>query len=402
MLNTVTTFREENTTTPMSSSPISRKEFFPSVLCKCKNWMCAGCHSYQADRIIHKLKENLELFQDPTLLTITVERRQGECPEVVHGRITAGRFIPRLLTKELGIANWIWFLEPQEESDAGWPHWHILLDRSCLPSLWYHAETGETQSRKPKDTRGWSFIRHFVDLTKANRLLAKWGIGSCKLSIMRERLCSPMHAVNSIAAYVSKMPERGYPPWMLRQVKLRMFGASRSVSSVLGSGQSLSRCHRSAPPPQQRRPYNPPRAPHQIIAACQHKVSFLNQRQHEEGHEYLAPVLTLPEWVEKNPAISVQECLSPTGKTYRMPGFTSRRQMTAFQQELRSIPNHWLIPPLACHEASPHEQVQLRIRQREQGLLRQWNKHEDPKPQNRFLASTVVSPVPAASRSNAD
>ena len=155
------------------------------------------------------------------MLSLTVDRKgtttgKGfDDPEAAHHFVTERAFIPELM-RRCGIARWLWVQEFQSKTGDGWSHWHLLVDAE------------------------------YVDLKLAWHLWRDtWGIGG--VDLQRDRWGriikwqSPEHAVNYITKYLVKVPEGGYPDWVLdspKRVRLvqgsKAVGALTSVKSALG------------------------------------------------------------------------------------------------------------------------------------------------------------------------
>jgi hypothetical protein len=207
--------------------------FYNPIVLHCKSWMCPSCRIPKGLSIRRQLLGKVNVFKVPRLYTVTVNRDYFESPEAAYMHVMRGKFLARLLTKEMGVVRWFWVLEAQEETGDGWPHWHILMDVGELPGMWYHKESQTAQANKPDDSSEWCYVPHFFDLNRVHRLLRKWKIGEqCKLSVRRDDFQSPEHAVNYITKYLINPPERGFPAWMLNHKGLRFYQPSRAVGAI--------------------------------------------------------------------------------------------------------------------------------------------------------------------------
>ncbi len=185
-------------------------EDLPGVVagCRCRARICATCGPRMGWVVRQVLGSKLELWQAPKLFTLTVDRRRFGDPRQAWEHITEGKFIWRLM-RALGITRWLWVLEFQTQTGAGWPHWHLLIDVGDLP-------------------------RHRVDLAKAWRLWRdEWGLGGLDLAKKETRIGTPQHAVFYITKYLTKHPRGGYPLWVMEANGIRFLGASRAVGRLV-------------------------------------------------------------------------------------------------------------------------------------------------------------------------
>ncbi|HEV2293806.1 MAG TPA: hypothetical protein VGR35_08110 [Tepidisphaeraceae bacterium] len=179
----------------------------PIIPCVCRCRTCPDCGPYQGWLIRQNLLAKADLFTDPHLLTLTIDRSRFASPEAAHDRITEGGFIRRLM-RLLGIKKWFWVLEFQTQSGEGWPHWHFLVDLS--------------------DVGG------FLDLKRAWKLWRdRWKLGGLDLQC-RITAENREHAVFYVTKYLTKTPE-AVPPWVLLRARaLRFLGASKAIGSLTG------------------------------------------------------------------------------------------------------------------------------------------------------------------------
>jgi hypothetical protein len=197
--------------------------------------MCAQCKRTRGYAYRERLLSKAPLFRKPRLYTVTVNREWHKSAEAAYEYVNDHKLIARLF-RLLGVLRWVWVLEPQQESGDGWPHWHVLIDVSDLPGRWYHRDAKVSQEAAPEDRAGWVYIPHFFDLNRVHALLRLWKVGEqCRLSSKKESFRSPEHAVNYITKYLVKMPERGYPRWMLQRRRVRFTGASKAVGRLVAA-----------------------------------------------------------------------------------------------------------------------------------------------------------------------
>ena len=199
--------------------------------CRCGSHMCPDCLSRIGRGLRWDLWADQGYFRIPAMLTITVRRRSFNSPGDAYDLVMDERFLARLLTKELGIQQWVAVMEPQEGGGEIWPSWHILIDKSPLPTLWYSTQTKQTSIDEPRDLLGWSLTPHFLDLNKLYELVGE--IGWFKLSRTTD---SQGDAIFSTMEYMTKAPPQDYPLWMRkRRQHLQMFACSTGL--MIDSGK---------------------------------------------------------------------------------------------------------------------------------------------------------------------
>jgi len=147
------------------------------------------------------------------MLTLSVDRagtctgRGFESSEDAFVFVTMGRYVGRLM-QALGVKRWLCVLEFQK---AGWPHWHVLVDR-------------------------------FVPVKRVVGLwCGRWGIcGSPGIDVDRER--KPGALGRYLAQYLSDID--AVPAWVVDRGGVRFVSCSRSVQCL---ALFLGKC-RSEPP----------------------------------------------------------------------------------------------------------------------------------------------------------
>ena len=177
------------------------------VICptRCRARCCVVCgrrDGWVARQRLYALVE-AGRFSAPGLLTLTVDRSRFASPEEAHKYVNAEKCVARLM-RLFGVKWWVWVLEFQTKTGDGWPHWHVLIDKSALPGRFFSLK------------RAWKFWRE------------KWGVGGLQLAGDRKGMTAK-HAVNYITKYMLKQPEGGYPVWVLESSHMRFIGSSKAV-----------------------------------------------------------------------------------------------------------------------------------------------------------------------------
>lgn len=328
--------------------------------CNCR--LCPDCCSRWGANVRKRMQAVASDFQAPALLSITISRGWHASPEAAYDYVMRNRFLPRLLTKELGIRRWLSVMEPQTDSGEGWPHWHILIDKSPLPGRWYNGDQKASSKARPADITGWTYIPRFLDLGRIHRLLRKWKVGEqFMLSEKRDSFASPLHAVNYITKYLVEAPKRGVPAWMLQKPGVRIAAASRALGPVLTSSQRKAEKPTAAGNQRMPRHRKPNRAPVERIAECRKKMAFYSTSSTDSSTISAMPFLATASSLKGFDGATSKDCVSlATGKAYTAWGFNDERQLSGFM-------DHW-------HPGSrAHQALQAEIEKRRDELLRQWS-----------------------------
>lgn len=337
----------------------NNKAFIKAVSCTCKSFMCEQCRAVKGINIRNALLEKSGTFKIPRLYTITVNRAWFPSPKKAFEYVMDEKFIARLLTKELKVRRWVWVLEFQEENGDGWPHWHILIDISDLPGMWYNRILKKASRKEPENKKGWRYIPHFFDLNRVHRLLRKWKIGEqCKLSLKKRKFMSPAHAINYITKYLIKMPERGFPEWALKHSGIRFYQPSHDVGSILSDGVKKPRKE-----PEFERKKRTIRFPVERIAECRKRIFFIQYDKTIDRH-----VFTVPEWGLKESmalfdgAVCVQDFDFKKQKAFPVWGFRNEGEMLRYCEI-------YFRPELA-------KMIIEKVEEKKLSLLNRWNNYK--------------------------
>lgn len=196
------------------------------------------------------------IWKKPALMTLTPDRhgtttgKGFQSPRQAFETVTRGKFIPRLM-RALGVKLWAWALEFQQATGDGWPHWHLLIDLADLP-------------------------RGRLDLKKAWSLWRDaWGIGGVDLQVKEVNVQSPEHAINYLTKYLTKMPEGGFPPWVLESHGVRFVQGCRRLGCLVAK-PIPPRPPKPDPDPDEKPKPAPPRRSHLArLARCKLSTNLL-------------------------------------------------------------------------------------------------------------------------------
>jgi hypothetical protein len=147
------------------------------------------------------------------MLTLTVDRKNFGSPEAAYEHVVGGKGYVRRLMHYLELGCWAWVMEFQGATGEGWPHWHVLIDLNEADG-------------------------HRIDLARVWRLWRdKWGIGSVHLKFDAGGFPCAAAAVNYATKYLTKLPEKGYPAWVVRRqaagTKVRLCGGSKLLGPLV-------------------------------------------------------------------------------------------------------------------------------------------------------------------------
>lgn len=314
-----------------------------AVLRKCNNWMCPKCRKRRGFEFQRRLLEKLNLFKEPRLYTITINREWHESPKEAYRHVMRESLIPRLF-RLLGIKRWVWVLEVQEETGDGWPHWHILIDVFDLKGMYYNPELKIAIPENPPSGDDWIYIPHFFDLNRVHELLRKWQIGEqCRLSVKKQDFKSPEHAIFYISKYLIKMPKKSFPEWMLNSPRLRFMGASRSIGQLVTDKIFTHKKNKSIKRKGdlsikemlkkiiREKKKKPTKMPYERIVECEQYMSFMQYSswydKYVEVGSCNAPkaALLLTPW-----AIKFKDFDFKNGEEFEVHGFKNRSQTWKF------------------------------------------------------------------------
>ncbi len=177
---------------------------------RCRSRFCRICGPQLGRRLRQRLMLRAAGWENAVLITLTVDRhgtktgRGFESAKAAYLDVTGKRYVARLL-RNLGVHRWVAVLEFTQD---GWPHWHVLA--ADAPWVDY------------RELRRW-----WGDV---------WRVAAV-VNVQRKTWASAGHAVNYICKYLTKVPERDFPDWVLdAKTRVRMVSTSRSVGALLGRG----------------------------------------------------------------------------------------------------------------------------------------------------------------------
>ncbi len=358
---------------PVMAIQPQKPEFIQAVHQRCQSWLCEHCKKGKAEELRKSLLSVVEIaFANPKLFTFTTAREFYASPEEAYKTITKQKYIARAM-KGMGIHRWFAVLEFQEEEGQGWPHWHVMIDLSDLPGLWYNKENQRYLKTMPKTIAGWLFIPHCVNLVRLNRLLKKWRFGLCQLSKQNKRVTTPEHAINYMMKYLSVMPDRHYSQWVYNLPRIRMFSRSWELAKIMRKPNAKASVKNPHPEPRAKA-----RPPVERIAECRYKIIMVNRDNPQEKPG--KPILFDREWMGLAAvlgAVQVERYDKRRKRFYTVWGFKDRAALQKFRSVMLYTPPKNIMP----YGKEPMHQwhVKQKMEARRQELLAWWDDHPPEK-----------------------
>lgn len=310
--------------------------FAGAISCTCKSWLCPECRKKKGMEIRNAIINKGNLFRMPCLYTITINRNYFSGPEDAYDYVMKNKFIARLLTKELGVRRWVWVLEVQEKTGAGFPHWHILVDLADLPGQWYNKDLKISSKIKPDNTKGWKYYPNFFDLNRVHSLLHKWKIGEqCELTLKRDRFSNPVHAIRYITKYLIKTPDGGFPEWMLLRSGIRFFQPSKEIGSLSDNVRNEQKKNEDV----KERPRRgiSMKTPVERVAECRQKILFQEYDEVTGHYKFLQVAECDLSLLKEFPGVvSITKYAKKTWMPYTQYGFCHGKSFCDFLEVIQS------------------------------------------------------------------
>ncbi|HRQ74175.1 MAG TPA: hypothetical protein PLU35_14210 [Phycisphaerales bacterium] len=209
------------------------------VGCGCRSWWCDRCGPKLGRALRDRLLSEVETWTTCIPMTLTLGRWVGDGDAAAAWEFVTKREKIRKLMEAIGAERWVWFLEPQSD---GYPHWHVLVD---VPSA--ATREGLAELRR----RVWSLWgpSHNRETGEPTKRPGRWDLGIVEIDRNKLAGQGPRAVVAYCTSYVTKAGD--VAAWMLdaeREVRVRKFGASRSVGALravgacMHSGEDEGRC----------------------------------------------------------------------------------------------------------------------------------------------------------------
>jgi len=182
--------------------------------CRCNSWFCTDCCKTKGYNLRARLIPILETFRGLIMVTLTIDPELFPDPETAYRYVKDKRCISVLaqaLDRRGYLASRQYFYVVEWQKDTQQAHWHILFDSTYIPwevlfELW--SSNRPKHAGPVKDDRPPFGTVHFS----------------------APKFASPVHAARYATKYLTKVPEHGFPDWVLDMGKNRRicrYGKSR-------------------------------------------------------------------------------------------------------------------------------------------------------------------------------
>jgi hypothetical protein len=198
-----------------SQNVVTDGQQFEIARCGCDCWYCGDCCKRKGYNLRAELIPALGRFKGLMMLTLTVDPGLFECARAAYLYVREQRAISRLMQdlhrgEHLHSRRYFYVVEFQRSTEHA--HFHVLIDASFVP--------------KPAIDASWSKLRPSgAPPVAANRPT----FGMTRFSVSRFK-GGAEHAGRYATKYLTKVPEYGWPAWVLSmggKTRLPRYGTSR-------------------------------------------------------------------------------------------------------------------------------------------------------------------------------
>jgi hypothetical protein len=190
--------------------------------CLCRKWYCEDCAPMLGKGLRRRLAERLKRFGKVFGITLTIDGSLFASPEeawhYVMDKRVLSLFVKKLHKSGFLISrDYFWVVEWQEETQQA--HWHLLLDAEFIP---FGAIVEVWSGFRPKSAPALP-----QRVTADNYLeLDRPAFGSVRFTLTKG--ATPWRAAGYATKYLIKVPEYGFPDWVLDYVgRIPRYGHSR-------------------------------------------------------------------------------------------------------------------------------------------------------------------------------
>ena len=192
---------------PWDAKPIAAKRTVRA--CNCKSWFCEHCAGRMGRRKLGELIERLRQFVGVYGITFTLDPELFPDPLTAYLYVMGGNGLIGRTIRELHRRGWLktrHYFVVIEWHENGWPHWHVLVDSKFIP----FGEIVEV----------WATFRPVwapavPRITAENYKGQRPSPGGVRFTWRHDKPESPEAAAHYAAAYLCKLPENGFPEWVL-------------------------------------------------------------------------------------------------------------------------------------------------------------------------------------------
>ncbi len=173
---------------------------FEIAKCGCDCWYCSDCCERKGYNLRARLIPVLETFTGLMMLTLTIDPQLFATPQAAYLWVKRERGISRLMREldrggHLHSRRYFYVVEFQRETEQA--HFHVLVDASRIPKA--AIDTAWDRLRPP---------------TAGPPAPNRPGFGMTRFSVPRFE-GGPVHAARYATKYLAKVPEHGWPAWVL-------------------------------------------------------------------------------------------------------------------------------------------------------------------------------------------
>ena len=191
-----------NSVTPIVNEDGSRYEISK---CRCGTWFCPDCAAFQGYKLRARLIPILQNFTGLIMVSLTIDPELFPDPKTAYLYTMDKRCIS-VTTQDLFRWQYLftrrYFYVVEWQQNTQQAHYHVLYDSCYIP---FEQLLMSWSKHRPKDT----------GLPKENRP----AFGTVIFS--KKDFASPVHAASYATKYLIKIPEYGFPEWVLGMGKDR-------------------------------------------------------------------------------------------------------------------------------------------------------------------------------------
>ena len=211
--------------------------------CGCDCWYCKECCEVKGYNLRARLIPALQAFKGLMMLTLTVDPELLPSPQAAYLHVRKRRAISRLM-QDLDRAGWLhsrrYFYVVEFQKDTLQTHFHVLIDATFVPKDAIEESWGKNRPRSAGPV-----------------LDNRPPFGIVRFS-QRKFSGGPVHAGRYASKYLVKVPDYGWPPWVMSMgviQRVPRYGTSRRFWGTSGRPRATTdpRASRAAGLPYKQR-----------------------------------------------------------------------------------------------------------------------------------------------------
>ncbi len=193
---------------------------------RCRCWYCPDCMNTMGRQLRDKLVPILGTFSEIMMWTFTVDPKLFDSPRDAYFYVRENRCIARTIA-DIWEAGYLhsrryWYVV-EWQRDTKMAHYHVLLDASFIP--WDFVLASWDKHRPPE--AGPVQINPETGKSRPAFGTVRFSKGT---GAEDGEFQSVEHAANYVVKYLKKLPEYGFPAWVLdmgAETRIRRYSASR-------------------------------------------------------------------------------------------------------------------------------------------------------------------------------